>query len=71
MQVNPSSTDQPELLLRLPQVMARVGLSRSSIYEAIANRNFPPGVKLSRRAVAWSSKAIDAWISERIQAGGK
>jgi len=51
--------------------MARVGLSRSAIYEAIASGKFPHGLKLSRRAVAWSSKAIDEWIAGRIQAGGK
>ena len=62
----------PETLLRLPQVIARVNLSRSSIYEML-NRTppaFPRPLKLSRRAVCWPGSAIDAWIAERIQAGG-
>jgi prophage regulatory protein len=71
MQANPSNAGQSERLLRLPEVMARVVLSRSAIYEAIASGKFPHGLKLSRRAVAWSSKAIDEWIAGRIQAGGK
>ena len=71
-QMNPSASSH-EILLRLPQVVARVNLSKSSIYEML-NRTppaFPRPLKLSRRAVCWPASAIDAWISERIAAGGQ
>lgn len=69
-QVNPPAPS-PETLLRLPQVVARVNLSKSSIYEML-NRTppaFPRPLKLSRRAVCWPASAIDAWINERIAEG--
>lgn len=77
-QVNPSSSNPERLLrllrlLRLPEEEAMTGLRKSSIYE-MAGRTppaFPKPIKLSRRAVCWPSSAIDAWIAERIAAGGK
>jgi prophage regulatory protein len=59
-----------ETLLRLPAVVARVGLKKSAIYEMF-NRNppeFPRPMRLSRRAVCWPASKIDQWIAERIQA---
>lgn len=70
-QANPSKTALPERLLRLPDVEARVGLRKSSIYDAVKRGDFPAPVKLSRRAVCWPASAIDAWIAERIKTGGQ
>lgn len=69
---NPN-TSSPETLLRLPAVMARVGLQKSSIYEMLGRTPpaFPRPVKLSRRAVCWPASTIDAWITERIKSGGQ
>lgn len=55
-----------QTLLRLPEVKARTGLSRSSIYAYIARGEFPRSVALGARAVAWPSLAISAWIDARI-----
>lgn len=52
--------------IRLPQVMARTGLSRSGIYAAIAEGTFPEQVPLGMRAVAWDSDAVDRWMEERV-----
>lgn len=72
-QAEPSKTGQPQrlALLRLPAVEALVGLRKSSIYDAVKRGEFPAPIKLSRRAVCWSAAAIDAWITERIKAGGQ
>lgn len=70
-QQNPTA-QPPETLLRLPAVVARVGLQKSAIYEML-NRTppaFPRPLKLSRRAVCWPASKIDQWISERIAAAG-
>ncbi|MDM0046942.1 AlpA family transcriptional regulator [Variovorax dokdonensis] len=64
-EINPHQTP-PERLLRLPEVETRVGLRKSSIYEAIRRGAFPTPVRLSPRAVCWPASEIDAWISERI-----
>lgn len=58
----------PERLLRRPEVEYLCGLSRSSLYRLIAANQFPPGIKLSKNAVAWRSSSIQEWIAERIAA---
>jgi prophage regulatory protein len=55
-------------ILRMQQVTARTGLSRSSIYLRISQREFPAPAKLGLRAVGWSSADIDAWIAARLNA---
>lgn len=57
-----------QALLRLPDVMARTGLARASLYAAIKRGEFPKAIQLGARAVAWPSEDIDAWIAARIAA---
>jgi prophage regulatory protein len=57
--------------LRLPQVKARTGLSRSSIYAMISRGDFPGPVSLGQRAVAWIDFEVDDWISDRVAASRK
>jgi len=54
-------------ILRLPQVIKRTGLSRSSIYLRMVNDEFPKSVSLGGRAVGWLEKEVDEWIVERIE----
>lgn len=54
-------------LLRLPEVMGRVGLSRSTIYELMATGRFPRQIYLGARSVAWAQEDLDAWISQQQQ----
>lgn len=49
-------------ILRLPDVIERTGLSRSTIYEMIKNGRFPRQTKISVRAVGWKVEDIDNWI---------
>lgn len=53
-------------LIRRPAVLARVGLSASSVYEMIANGDFPAPIPIGRQAVAWLEHEVDAWINQRI-----
>lgn len=55
-------------LLRLPQVKARTGLSRSTLYREIASGRFPAPVRLGERASAWVASEVDAYIEARITA---
>lgn len=52
---------------RLPSVIERTGLARSSIYLLISRGELKP-VKLSARAIGFLSDEVDAWISERAAA---
>ena len=51
---------------RLPEVMARTGLSRSTIYELIRQDKFPSQINLGPRAVGWVANEIADWIEARI-----
>lgn len=55
-------------LIRLPETLAKTGLSRTRLYEAMAAGTFPKPVKLgpNARAVAWPVEEIDVWIADRI-----
>ena len=56
-------------ILRLPEVISRVGLKRSSIYRRIWGGYFPKPVSLGGRAVGWFEHEVDAWLIERVQTG--
>ena len=56
-------------LLRLPDVLDAVGLSKASIYSKISAGDFPLPVKLGARAVAWPAEAVDQWIATRPSTG--
>lgn len=55
-------------LIRLPEVIARTGLQRSSIYAAVQAGTFPAQIPLGERAVGWDESEISAWIEARIHA---
>ena len=52
-------------LFRLPAVIDKVGLSKSTIYKMIAAGTFPPPIKLGKRASGWWEDEIDAWLVSR------
>ncbi len=54
-----------ERILRLPEVLATIGLSRSSLYSEIAKGQFPRQIRLSPRTSGWRLSDIEAWINER------
>lgn len=53
-----------ERIMRLPEVMLRTGLSRSSIY---SREDFPKPVRLGRNMSGWVEREIDAWVEARIK----
>ncbi|MEG3153678.1 helix-turn-helix transcriptional regulator [Sphingomonas sp. RB1R13] len=57
-------TFQPECFLRIKTVLARTGLSRSTLYRKIESGTFPSQIKISDRCCAWRQSAVDAWIKD-------
>jgi|ETNmetMinimDraft_16_1059900.scaffolds.fasta_scaffold137261_2 prophage regulatory protein len=53
-------------ILRLPNVKALTGLSRSTIYLLMSEGSFPRQIPLGSRAVGWPSEDIDNWIKGKI-----
>lgn len=54
-------------LIRLREVLARTGLSRSGLYEIAAKDGNLRPVKLGRRASAWIEQEVTQFIEERIR----
>ena len=55
-------------LIRLPDVIAKTGLGRASIYRYIDLGEFPAPVRVGERASAWVEQEVDDWINRRIEA---
>jgi prophage regulatory protein len=79
LKVTPSATirhkagaEEPQLpqpairILRLPEVMGRIGICRASIYQLMTEGTFPKSVSLGARAVGWCEHEIDAWLQARV-----
>lgn len=52
----------PARLLRLPEVIARVGLRRSAIYQRMSEGRFPRSRSLGPKCAVWVEAEIDEWI---------
>lgn len=50
-----------ERMLRLPDVLSAVGMSRSWLYGAMAHGDFPRPLRLGKRAIGWREADIIAW----------
>ena len=65
------STTHPRVL-RLKQVLDRVGLSRSTIYDRMNpaspryDDSFPKPMKIGSSAVGWLESSINKWIESLI-----
>ena len=55
-------------ILRLPEVKARTGLSRSTIYLKVSEQSFPAPVSLGgKRAIGWIESEIQDWLEQQIK----
>lgn len=57
---------RPRKLLKLPEVLDRTQLGRSTVYMMISQKSFPKPISLGKRAVAWVEEEIDNWIENKI-----
>lgn len=53
---------------RLPAVLERTALSRTSLYSLLERQRFPAPIKLSDRAIGFLTHEVDEWIRERAAA---
>ncbi len=60
----------PRRLIRLPNVMARTGLSKTTIWRLARAGIFPKSVNLTNGTVAWVEEEIADWIDAKIEARG-
>ena len=55
-----------QMILRLPNVKAITGLSRSTIYLRMSEGTFPQKISLGSRAVGWLRSEVADWMDQRI-----
>jgi prophage regulatory protein len=59
--IEPASAPPPRLL-RLPEVIDRVGLRRSAIYQRMSEGRFPKCRSLGPKCSVWVEAEVNAWI---------
>jgi prophage regulatory protein len=52
-------------VLRLPDVLATVGVKKSSIYKWIREGRFPAPVRLGENSVGWREADVETWLAAR------
>lgn len=58
----------PEIrFIRLKEVLAICGMSRTSVYEAIKERKFPAPIRLYGRSTAWIKSEVQQWAQNCIR----
>ena len=62
-------TNTSQSLLKLKDVIQLTGLSRTTIYNLLAENKFPKRIQITKQRIAFLSTDIDKWISEKVKAG--
>jgi prophage regulatory protein len=57
---------EPDRIIRLKTVLARTGLSRSTIYRKIAEGTFPAQLKISSHGTGWHESEVSRWIEDPV-----
>jgi prophage regulatory protein len=57
-------------ILRLKDVIAKTGLSRSNIYSLLSAGKFPKKIQLSPRCIGFLEADIDNWLYEKTLCQG-
>jgi prophage regulatory protein len=69
--IGPTDHASPQLrLLRLPEVMHRVGLRRSAIYQRMSEGRFPKCRSLGPKCSVWVEAEINAWVQSVAESSG-
>ncbi|GBH31766.1 AlpA family phage regulatory protein [Sphingobium limneticum] len=53
-------------IIRLKTVLARTGLSRTTLYRKMGEGTFPRQVKISVHGAGWRESAINRWIADPV-----
>lgn len=57
---------EPDRIVRLRTVLARTGLSRSTMYRKIAEGTFPAQIKISVNGAGWRESDINLWVANPV-----
>ena len=55
---------EPERILRIRTVLARSGLSRSTLYRKMEKGTFPKQLRISEYCAGWRESELNRWIAD-------
>jgi prophage regulatory protein len=58
-------------MIRLTQVMDKIGMGRSWVYQAMNEGKFPRPITFGGRAIAWIESEVDGWLESQVEASRK
>jgi prophage regulatory protein len=61
------TTTKDDRAMRLPELVDRLGMSRSWVYEEIAAGRFPKPVKIGARASVWLESEVADFLAARAR----
>jgi len=56
---------QQTKFIKMPDVLERTGMSRSTLYRGVDENTFPQPVKVGRAAF-WIEAEVESWLQDRI-----
>ena len=64
-----SPRNPAEAMLRVPDVLDRIGVSRRTLCRWRADGTFPQALQLGANSIGWPQQVIDEWLASRPPAG--
>ena len=61
--------DIRERFLRIPEIVHRTGMSRTTIYDRINEGKFPKQIPLGSNLVVWLESDVQKWMQEQVDKG--
>jgi prophage regulatory protein len=59
--------DMQHRFIRLHELTAVTGMSRSTIYNRMKDGSFPRSYQLGARLVAWLEKDVESWMASKVE----
>ena len=59
-------TTPTERFIKLPEVMNKTGLGRSTIYASMKAGDFPKSIQLNKKNSVWLESEINDWMTDKI-----
>ncbi|MDV3469060.1 AlpA family transcriptional regulator [Stenotrophomonas sp. C3(2023)] len=61
-----AATTPPVVFIRLPEVIRRTGMGKTTVYKRVRDGAFPAPVQLGEGMVAWIEAEVEAWQANII-----
>lgn len=64
-----NTTASPDAMLRFADVIARTGLSRTTIWRRVRKGTFPSPIQLGENSIGWPEHLVVEWLESRPRVG--